>query len=146
MSRLRFTLAQLMAVVLYFGFGFAALRNANAFWASATFSLAIISVSVALAGAYARKENDRMCWAGFATAGGARLAIWFLSPENVASLNGPPRPLLHQLQPYINPMASGGVDYIAYVQTCNSLDVILLGFVAAAMGHFVAAKGDRPGP
>jgi len=40
MNRFRFTLAQLMAIVLFIGFGFAALRNANALWASATFSLA----------------------------------------------------------------------------------------------------------
>lgn len=50
MNRFRFTLAQLMAIVLFIGFGFAALRNANALWTSATFSLAILTVSVALAG------------------------------------------------------------------------------------------------
>jgi hypothetical protein len=143
MSRLRFSIAQLMAIVLYLGFAFAALRNANAFWASATFSLAIVLVSVAIVGAYARREKGFMSWAGFATAGGARLAIWLLSPDNVGSLNGPPRPLLYQFQSYINPLASGGTAYIAYTQTCNSLDVILLGLIGAAMGHFVAVKTDR---
>jgi hypothetical protein len=48
MTRPRLTIAQSMAIVLFLGFGFAALRNADAFWASVTFSLAIISVSVAL--------------------------------------------------------------------------------------------------
>jgi hypothetical protein len=32
MRRLRFTLAQLMGVVILIGFGFAALRNANDIW------------------------------------------------------------------------------------------------------------------
>jgi hypothetical protein len=57
MTRPRLTLAQLMAVVLLVGFGFAALRNANPSWASVTFSLAILAVSVALAGACSRKEG-----------------------------------------------------------------------------------------
>ena len=76
MTRLRFSIAQLMVIVLFVGFGFAALHNANAFWAAATFSMAIISVSVAFMGACARKEGARMPWAGFATTGGIRLAIW----------------------------------------------------------------------
>ena len=77
MTRLRFTLAQLMAVVLFIGFGFAALRNANGLWASATFSLAILTVSVAVAGACSRQGRARMPWAGFAVAGG-------LSPRDLA--------------------------------------------------------------
>ena len=140
MTRLRFTLAQLMAIVLYFGFGFAALRNADAVWASVTFSLAIITVSVALAGAFARKEEARMSWAGFAAAGGARLVIWISTPQTVGFLNGPPKTLLYNLQASINPMASAGGPLIAYTQICNSLDVILLGLVGAALGHLLAAK------
>jgi hypothetical protein len=144
MSRFRFTLAQLMAVVFYFGFGFAALRNATNVWASATFSVAIISVAVALAAAAVGKGQGRMAAAGFATAGGARLVVWLLTAETVGSFNGPPRPLLYIFQPYLNPAASGGGPYISYVQTCNSLDVILLGLVAAAIGHFLAAKDEGP--
>ena len=145
MTRLRFTLAQLMAIVLYFGFSFAALRNADAFWASATFSLAIIMVSVAFLGAYARKEEAPMSWAGFATAGGACLVIWLSTSQTVGSLNGPPEPLLYKFQPYIHPMAPGAKSaLIAYTQICHSLDVILLGLVGAVLGHLVAVKDDRP--
>ena len=68
MIRLRFSIAQLMAVILYVGFAFAALRNANDIWASATFSLAVVLVAVACAGAYARREKGYVSWAGFATA------------------------------------------------------------------------------
>ena len=55
MNRLRLTIANLMIVVLYAGLGFAALRNADEFWASATFTLAILAVSAAVVVAVARK-------------------------------------------------------------------------------------------
>ncbi len=140
MTRFRFSMAQLMAIVLLVGFGFAALRNANASWSSATFCLAIITVSVALAGTCADKEGARMSWAGFATAGGARLVLWLLTPQTVGSLNGPPQPLLYGFQQYLNPTAIGGREFIAYVQICNSIDVILLGLIGAALGRFLAVK------
>jgi hypothetical protein len=146
MTRLRFSIAQLMAVVVLVAFGFAALRNANAIWAGATFSLAIISVSVAFGGACARKEGARMPWAGFATAGGIRLAIWLSTPGTVGSLNGPPRPLLYGLQGYLNPSASGGGPFIAYVQISNSLNVIVLGLIAAVLCRFLAVGPDRRNP
>ena len=66
MPRLRFTLAALLAIVLFLGFGFAALRNADAFWASATYMLALLMVAVAPLGALTRKGRARMAWAGFA--------------------------------------------------------------------------------
>jgi hypothetical protein len=40
-----------MAIVLIAGFGFAALQNADRFWASATFNLSITTMSAALVGA-----------------------------------------------------------------------------------------------
>jgi hypothetical protein len=144
MSRHQFTLAQLMAIVFYFGFGFAALRNANALWASATFSLAIVTVSVALAGACSRKDGSRMPWAGFGVAGGLCLVIWLSTSSTIGYVNGPPYPLLHGLQPYINPEASGGGPFIAYTQISHSLDVVLLGCLGAITGRLLAAKGERP--
>jgi hypothetical protein len=41
MTRLRLTIAQLMTFIFFVGFGFAALRNANQLWASATFREAV---------------------------------------------------------------------------------------------------------
>jgi hypothetical protein len=97
-----------MAIVLYSAFGFAALRNADRFWASATFSLAVISVLVAVVGAFGSKKETRMSWAGFAVAGGVSLVIWIATYQNAGYVNGPPPALLYILQPYINPAASGG--------------------------------------
>jgi hypothetical protein len=150
MTRLRLTIAQMMGSVLLVGFGFAALRNADRFWASAAFGLAVISVSAALVGAYARKGSARMSWAGFATTGGACLATWLSSAQTVGSLSGPPQtllqPILAKFQPYINPAAFGGAAFVTYTQIGNSLSVILLALVGAVVGRLVAVKDDRANP
>ena len=78
MNRLRFTLAQLMAVVLFVGFGFAALRNADNFWADATYTIAIISLATALLGAIVRRGTARVSWIGFAVFGWTYLMLDFL--------------------------------------------------------------------
>jgi hypothetical protein len=146
-SRHRFTIAALMAIVLFVAVGFAALRNANAFWASATFSLAVVTVSVAFAGAFARTGAARTPWAGFATCGFACLVIWLSTPETVGYVSGPPRLSafwgFRQLLPYINPTAQkGGEPYIHWVQVCNSLQVVLFGLVGAILGRLVADPGE----
>jgi hypothetical protein len=150
MSQPRFTIAQSMAVVMYVGFGFFALRNADALWASATFTLAVIMVSVAFVGALARAGNSRIAWAGFATAGGASLAIWLATTPTVSFVNRPPLLFvtcgLYKLQPYINPTAFGGKVFIVYAQISHSLEVILLGAVRATLGRLVVVKDDRPNP
>jgi hypothetical protein len=146
MTGLRFTLAQLMAFVLYLGFGFAALRNATALWASAAFCLAVLTVSVALAGACSRKAGARMPWVGFAVAGGISLVIWLSTSSTIGYVNGPPHPLLYGLQPYVNPEASGGRLFIGYTQISHSLDAILLGCLGAILGRLLAPKDDRSNP
>src|SRR4051794_21182994 len=75
MTRLRLTLAQLMAVVLCVGLVLAALRNAEAILASAIYTLAFLALSVAPLNALARKGRTRMAWAGFAVFGWARLSV-----------------------------------------------------------------------
>src|SRR6516165_9214735 len=107
MNRLRLTIANLMIVVLYVGLGFAALRNADEFWASATFTLAILAVSVAVVVAVARKGRARLTWLGFAVFGWASLLIWLSTSETIDhSMNGPPVPVmtwgLRSLIPYFN--------------------------------------------
>jgi hypothetical protein len=69
MTRLRFTLAQLMAAVIFIGLGFAALRSASPLWASAVFTLTVAVLSAAILGAMARRGRARLTWAGFALFG-----------------------------------------------------------------------------
>jgi hypothetical protein len=148
MTRPRITIAGLMAIVLYVAVGFAALRNADAFWASATLSLAILSVSVALAGALACRGRARASWAGFAAASLACLVIWLSAHETVGFVSGPPRLLafwgFRLLGPYINPAAgAGGQPYIYYVQVSNSLESIVFGLAGAFLARFIPVKDER---
>jgi hypothetical protein len=154
MSRPRLTIAQLMIVILFVGFGFAALRNANPFWASATYTLAVFSISVALLCAFARKAKARMTWAGFAVFSWAYLLIDLLPNRSVGALGaGPiPRPSLiiewgtACLQPYIHPFAPGTYDWASYDSVSHSFGVILFGLIGAVMGPLVAGIDDRPNP
>src|SRR4051812_10405378 len=77
MTRPRFTLAHLMAVVLFLGLGFAALRSGSLLWASATFTLTVAALSAAILGAMARRGRVRMTWAGFALFGWVYLGTTF---------------------------------------------------------------------
>lgn len=152
MNRLRLTIANLMAVVLYVGLGFAALRNADEFWASATFTLAILAVSAAVVGAVARKGQARLTWMGFAVFGWASLLIWLSTSQTIDNMvNGPPVPVmtwgLRRLKLHINQTVPlGQATWMNYLQVCHSLEVILVGFVGAILGRFVAVQDDRPDP
>jgi hypothetical protein len=152
MNRIRFTLAQLMAVVLYFGFGFAALRNADAFWASATYTLAIIMITGALLGAFARTGRVHTPWTGFAAFGSSyvlmtQLPSWQLAAPGDGWI---PRPDLliewglAMLQPYINPMSVRGRNFNQYWQVSHSLGIILFGLVGAVLGRLMVVKDERP--
>ena len=77
MNRLRFTLAQLMVIVLFIGFGFAALRSGSVLWASAVFTLTVAVLSSAILAVMARRGRARMTWAGFALFGWVYLGTAF---------------------------------------------------------------------
>jgi MFS family permease len=138
-----------MAIVIYVGFGFAALRNANDLWATSAYTLAILAVSAAVVGAVARKGRARMTWLGFAVFGGASLLIWLSTCETIDhSWNGPPAPVmtwgLRSLELHINQnIPVGHENSMNFIQVCHSLEVILFGLVGAAMGRLVAAKDDQ---
>jgi hypothetical protein len=151
MSGLRFTIAQLMALVLVAGVGFAALRAANEFWASTTFTIALLSISAASVSAFVSKGKARAAWAGYAIAGWACLVTWMVSSATAGFAFGPPELLLYwaliRFQPAIQPMVAGGGDpMLAYHQTSHSIEVIVLGIAGAGLGRFLAPKVDRPRP
>jgi hypothetical protein len=158
MTRYRFTLAQLMAIVLYVGVGFAALRNADEFWASAAYTLAIILIAVALVGALTRSGKARTPWVGFAVLGWTYLLTIHLdwSIDSLDHFARTPKPPLliewgtARLQPYIKPLplviVGGGPSLILrpYEQVSQSLGIILFGLVGAALGRLIAGKDERP--
>jgi hypothetical protein len=77
MTRLRFSVAQSMAIVLVVGVGVAALRAASLVWASAVFTLTVLVLLTAVLAAMARRGRTRMTWAGFALFGWVYLGTTF---------------------------------------------------------------------
>lgn len=151
MTRLRFSIAQSMAVVLFVGLGFAALRNADENWASATYTLAIVMIAAAPIGAFARRGTARIGWAGFAIFGWTYLLINQLPPWPIGGLGFGPihKPVLliewgfARLQPYILPIP-GGRGLEPYEQASLSLGIVLLGLVGAVVGRLLAPRDERP--
>jgi low affinity Fe/Cu permease len=148
MSRPRLTIAQWMAIVLYVGLGFAALRNADVFWASATFTAAIISVSTAVVGAIAHEGKARMTWTGFAVFGWACIITGLLPARTVTTPFGGqtyvmPDLLTEWLFYRFHPALLPGNEVY---QVAQSLGVIFFGLVGAIVGRLLAAKDGRPSP
>jgi hypothetical protein len=146
MIRPRSTIAQMMAFVLYVAFGFAALRNANDFLASATFTVAIISISAALVGAISRHGKARAMWAGFAVFGWACVITGLLPARTVTTPFGGRNyvvPVLltewsfYRFHPALLP---GNEVY----QVAQSLGIILFGLVGAVVGRLIAVRDERP--
>jgi len=146
MHRLRFTLAQLMAVIIFIGFGFAAIRNANEIWASATYTLAVLMVSLATLGALARKGRARVMWAGFALFGWVRGLVGVLPSIHTYQIGPIPAPELLTnrgfdfLREYL--AMPRGVVWVPF-QLGYSLDIILFGLIGCVAGRLLAAK-DEP--
>jgi hypothetical protein len=141
-----------MGIVLYLGFGFAALRNADEFWASATYTLATILIAVTLVGAFARSGRARTPWVGFAVFGWTYLLIVHLPDRSIGGLGFGPiqKPLLliewgtARLQPYIKPLPQGaGGNLMPYEQVSHSLGIIRFGLAGAVLGRLLAAKDER---
>jgi hypothetical protein len=159
MTRLRFTLAQLMAIVLYVGFGFAALRNADEVWASATYTLSVVAISTALVAVLVQRGRARPVWIGFAAFGWTYLLISTLPPRASGGLGFGPLPWppnliewgMASLQPYLRPVPSGqmwnsGSLLTPYEQVGHSLGIVLFGSVGAVVGRFLAMRDQRANP
>jgi hypothetical protein len=156
-TRLRFTIAQSMAIVLCLGLGFAALRNADEFLASVTFSFTTMTISAALVGAFVRKGQARAAWIGFAVFGWACLLIDLLPPRasgglGFGPLSWPPRLIewgFARLQPYLRPVppATAPHQYLTpYEQVGNSLGIIIFGLIGAVVARLLASTEERPNP
>ncbi len=90
MSRFRFTIAQVMALVLFVGLGFAALRSSTVLWSSAVFTLTVALLSAAVLGAMARRGPARLTWTGFALFGWIYFGTTFGPWADVNGVKAPP--------------------------------------------------------
>jgi hypothetical protein len=79
MRRFRFHISSLLSLVLLLGVGFAGLREANDFWDSGVFSLAIGVLLVSTLLAIHRTEKRRAFWVGFALFGWSYLSLISIS-------------------------------------------------------------------
>jgi hypothetical protein len=156
MTHLRFTLAQVMALVLLLGFALAALRSTDPFWASATFTLTLIVISAGLVGALTRKGRSRTTWVGFAVFAWACLFIDLLPPRTSGGLGfgplaWPPSLIdwgLAQLQPYLRPVPPAqsvvsGAFLTPYEHVGHALGIILFGLVGAVVGRLLAPREEQ---
>ena len=75
MSRIRFTIASLLVVVLLVAVGFAALRESNDLWESRVFTLTLAVLLVSILFAVHRTEARRAFWIGFALFGWGYLGL-----------------------------------------------------------------------
>jgi hypothetical protein len=75
MRRIRFTIASMLTVVLFFAIGFAALREASDLWASGIFTLTLGVLLLSILLAVYRTAARRAFWVGFALLGWGYLAL-----------------------------------------------------------------------
>jgi hypothetical protein len=154
MSRLRYTLAQLMVIVLYVGLGFAAPRDADEFWASATYTLAVIMITTAVVGALVRRGRARAYWTGFAVFGWSYVLVAQLPDWPIGAGGGGPllKPNIliewgiMRLQSYFDPQFMMRTNWQDRDQVIRSLAIIFFGLMGAVLGRFLAVKDDRPSP
>jgi hypothetical protein len=170
MTRLRFSIAQSMAIVLLIGVGLAALRSGSALWSSAVFTLTVAVLSAAVLGAMARGGRVRVTWAGFALFGWVYLATTFGPWADSNGVKAPPyltRWGLDYLDAKRWPGGLGRMDTapsgeVLFPQwqlalsvlpnafqvrrTGHCLAAILFGLVGAAVGRLLAVKAEQPNP
>jgi hypothetical protein len=80
MKRPRFTIAGLLAFILFLGIGLAALRGATDEWDSGVFGLTLALFLISVARAVHRTGDRRAYWLGFALFGGAYLFLSLVPP------------------------------------------------------------------
>ena len=168
MTRLRFTLAQLMAVVIFIGLGFAALPSASPLWSSAVFTLTVTVLSAAILAAMARRGRARMTWAGFALFGWVYLGTTFGPWADSNGVKAPPYVTRLGLDYWDSKLWSSkrmetaphgellfsrftmslattiAPDALQFRRIGHCLTAILFGLVGAVLGRLIAAKDDEP--
>jgi hypothetical protein len=95
--RVRFSIASVMAVVLFLAVGFAGLHVASVLWASALFTITVTLFAAAILGASACRGPSRMTWLGFGIFGWTYLLATFWLWPGPNGVSAPPlltKPLL----------------------------------------------------
>jgi hypothetical protein len=80
MRKLRFSIANLLVLILVLGVGFAALRESSELWESSLFTLALFGLLISILLAIHRHESRRAFWLGFAVFGSIYLGCSLIPP------------------------------------------------------------------
>jgi hypothetical protein len=167
MRGLRVSIAGLMALVLAFGLGLAALVSLSSLWASVTFTVALSALLVATLGA-ALRGRHRTFWLGFAVFGwgyaifsfapGAERGIrpylltsWMLDALFPFLVNAPDALDVNVPLDPVSPLNDWwiGPEHQIYERVGHSLAILLHGVagggVAVLWAAYEGRKGGRPG-
>jgi hypothetical protein len=149
MRSLRFSIAALMATVLYVAVGLASFREAGdlrygRLLGSAFFTLTVALLGTATLMTVARRDRSRMRWLGFAVFGWAYLQLWYRGEWDQS---GEKPVLLHALILYnktaafwLGPTQAESNDQW-YVFLC--VMTVATGLVGAVVGHLIPISDDR---
>ena len=146
MDRLRLTVASLMATVLYFALGFAALRSGSTRWASALSTLAVLIIATATLSAIANRDRARFVRAGFAIFGWSYLLLGF--PVDPGAYE--PRPLsfapvpMEYLYSYVVPNPLSTETQRSFIWTCHAILALSFGLLGGVLGYFVGDRSNEP--
>jgi hypothetical protein len=147
----RYSIAALMAVVVYLAAGLAAWRSADRFWATVTFNL---TVAALLVGSYKARYTPGPAgagWFGFALLGWSHLLLGLaVTPwrQHWVEVEITTHPILWMLmnvlpEPSMNPTSPEAVMTEFFILiTCSSLFV---GGLGAVVVRFLATHRDRDG-
>jgi hypothetical protein len=148
--RLRTSIRGIMAIVLLFAVGVAALREADDVWASLSFSLTLLVLGVVALGAAFRRGRSRAFYAGTAAFGWAYMALCF-GPWAADAIR--PHLATTELLDYAAPLLAEGShtdrvlqaasatqpsnamnlgDFVAYVTSANGKQIVFSTFVATS--------------
>ena len=121
MRRIRFSIGGLMGFVVVAALGIGGLKASNEFWASASFTLIIVGLVLAIFHAMQGRGKDRAYWVGFAIAGWTYFAVAFgsVGPFRVTC---PPllvELLFDRLEPVFHP--TGFTEVIAFTARPRSV-------------------------
>jgi hypothetical protein len=176
MSRVRFTLAQLMAVVIFIGFGFAALRSATVHWSSAVFTLTVAVLLAGVLAAMARRGRARIIWAGFALFGWVYLGtafgpwaagngvaappyvtrwaldywdarLWISAPGQPTRIDtSSPGEMLYPRPGWATSPFAFQPDSLHFRRIGHCFAAIIFGCLGATVGRILAVKDGQPNP
>ena len=150
MSRFRFTIASLMAIIIPVALGLAALHEATQFWVDIVFNVVVVFLLLATYKAKCSRGIAGAYWTGFAAFGWAQLVLGLIgmpwgqhygvSPNLVTLM------IVDHVWEYLSPTTSTPAaavrELMARFLVIQSLLSLLLGLIGAMVFGFIASRRE----